>query len=171
VIVLVLPEVGAPRLWNPTHIASSSKESATWGNQLQLAQCPADYTFNKRFSYISYLYTMSSSCLSILFFNFFYIMANHSLASGLNLLQTTRDSRGTSTQREVIYSTHFLLYSHQTHYLLEVLPPSSAPYSVCLFKKFIHYLFSRYYSIIIRISPRLVIKRSYIMPGTFSSRI
>lgn len=105
------------------------------------------------------------------FFNFFYIMANHSLASGLNLLQTTRDSRGTSTQREVIYSTHFLLYSHQTHYLLEVLPPSSAPYSVCLFKKFIHYLFSRYYSIIIRISPRLVIKRSYIMPGTFSSRI
>jgi hypothetical protein len=46
-------------------------------------------------------------CLPRAYPFFFYIMANHSLASGLNLLQTTRDSRGTSTQREVIYSTHF----------------------------------------------------------------
>lgn len=138
VIVLVLPEVGAG-LWSSTHIASSPKESATWGNQPQLAQCPADYTSNKRFSHI---YTWTR-CLFRAYPFLFYTRANHFLASelALNLLQITQDSRNLNPARSHLLLTIKDLYS---------------------------LLYSRYYSIIIGILLLLVIYCSYIMPRIFS---
>ena len=111
--------------------------------------------------------------LVLIHYYFFIFLHNGKSFSGYRFKSpsnNTRLSRNVDPAGSHLLHT-FLLHSHQTHYLLEVLLPSSAPYSVSLFKRFIHYLFSRYYSIIIRISPRLVIKRSYVMPGTFSSRI